>query len=135
MIIKITPDKEKAQSMVEMAENRLKFLSEPIDFPPTIKSENYYEIIKELLSAFLLIKGLKTIGEYAHKELIEEAGKFNLLEDFELAIIDDLRIKRNKSSYEGKEIEKEYINNNEERLKLIIENLKKIINKELNELK
>ena len=132
MIIKITPDKEKAKSMIEMAEGRLKFLSQPIIFPPTIKSENYYEIIKELLSAFLLIRGLKTIGEYAHKELIEEAGKLNLLEDSELMLLDDLRIKGNKSSYEGKHIEKEYIANNEETFKIIIGKIKRAMKIELN---
>jgi len=131
MIIKISPDKEKAKSMLEMAENRIKFLGKPIDFPPTIKSENYYEIIKELLSAFLLTQGLKTVGEYAHKELIEESGRLNLLEESKLLIIDDLRIKRNKSSYEGKEIEKEYLDNHEKELKTIIENIKLSLKKEL----
>ena len=69
MIIKITPDKEKAKSMLSLIKNREKFLpSINIKEFSTIASEHYYEIIKELISIFLMLNGIKAIGENAHKE-------------------------------------------------------------------
>ncbi len=58
MIINITPDKEKAKSILEIIqirENTLKKLNKNQD--STTIAEIYYEIIKELQTAILLIKG------------------------------------------------------------------------------
>ena len=72
MIIKVTPDKEKVKSILMLVENRGEFVSSiDIEKFPTIATENYYEIIKELVNALLLLDGLKTTGESAHKELID----------------------------------------------------------------
>ena len=71
-LIKITPDKEKARSILKMVEKTLEMV-EDIDinkFPSNITKE-YYEIIRELLSILLLLEGYKTYGEGAHKKLIE----------------------------------------------------------------
>ena len=124
MIIKITPDKEKAKSILEMVFARKKTLEyiKKANYS-TIIAENYYEIIKELLTATLLTKGKKTFGENSHKELITENKKENILNEEELILIDTLRIKRNKSSYQGKQIPENYLKNNEKRLKETIKRL------------
>ncbi len=72
MIIKVTPDIEKVKSILQLIKEREEFVSS-IDQRkfPTNASENYYEILKELANALLLLNGLKTIGEYAHKDLID----------------------------------------------------------------
>jgi predicted nucleotidyltransferase len=86
--------------------------------------DNYYEVIKEFLVSLNLIKGLKTINENAHKELIELSSKNNIINEQESRLIDDLRIKRNKLLYEGKSIESIYLTNNEDKILSAIKRLK-----------
>jgi len=128
MIIKITPDKEKVSSMRELIENREKFVVSirKTEFP-TILAENYYEIIKELATAILLLDGFKAIGEKAHKELIESLSKYKEFEEGEIVLLDDLRIKRNKSSYGGKQIDQSYLENKEEKILNIIKKMKSLL--------
>jgi hypothetical protein len=131
MIIKISPDKEKAKSILKLAEEREQFLQKiKISGFATIFTENYYEIIKELATAVLLVDGLKAIGEYAHKDLIQELSKYEL-ESWEIKIIDDLRDKRNKSQYEGKQVDESYLENNKEQLEKIIIKIKEILKNKL----
>lgn len=131
MIIKITPDKERAESMLELIGDRKKLLSSLDNKFSTIIAENYYEIIKELSIIILLLDGLKTIGENAHKEIIEILSNYKELDEFELRLMDDLRIKRNKSSYEGKKIDINYIINNKQKFLKIIQKLEGLISKKL----
>lgn len=132
MIIKVTPDKEKVESMLKLIRNREEFVSSvDIEKFSTIATENYYEIIKELATAVLLLDGFKTTGENAHKELIDYLSNYNELSEYEISLINDLRIKRNKSSYEGKPIDKEYLRNKKDKLLIIIDKLKKLIKSRL----
>lgn len=134
MKIKIKPDKEKAKSILKLVKSREDFLNqlEKIKAPSTMVAENYYEIIKELCTALLFVKGYKTLGRYAHKELIDSMKDYKLSE-FEIGILQDLRTRRNKSSYEGKPIEPIYIENKKEKLKDIIDKLKKILKYKIKE--
>ena len=71
-LIKVTPNREKADSILNMVNKTLEMISE-IDaekFPSNVIKE-YYEVIRELLSVLLLLDGYKTIGEGAHKTLID----------------------------------------------------------------
>jgi hypothetical protein len=128
MIIKIYPDSEKAKSILKMAEDR-EILIKQLDIKnfSMIVSENYYEIIKELFTSIFLIKGIKSVGDYAHKELIGLALKENFLDEFEHSLIDDLRNRRNKSQYEGKQIDSDYLDNNKDNFDKIIIKLKNVI--------
>ena len=127
MIIKVFPDKEKAKSIFRMAEERENKIKELDRFNfSTIIAENYYEAIKEMITAILLIKGIKTTGEYAHKDLIEQALKEKFIDNFEYSLLDDLRNRRNKSQYEGKQIEAIYLENNKDVLEKVIIKLKKV---------
>ncbi|MFH1310799.1 MAG: hypothetical protein ABIH65_00130 [Nanoarchaeota archaeon] len=86
MIIKVFPDKEKAKSILKMANSREQFLKdmEKIKIYSTIITENYYEIIKELCIAVILTDGYKAIGENAHKELIDFMRRYKEFNDFEI---------------------------------------------------
>ena len=132
MIIKIFPDKEKVKSILKMTEDREKFLS-AIDAGrfATIAAENYYEIIKELATAVFLVEGFKAVGENAHKEIIDNLSNYKEFESWEIEVMNDLRIKRNKSSYEGKQIEPAYLENKKELLAKIIIKLKSLLSKKL----
>lgn len=77
--------------------------------------------------------GLKSTGENAHKEIINSLIKYKEFEESEIRIMDDLRIKRNKSSYEGKQVELSYLENKKGALLKIIVKLKDLLDKKLSE--
>lgn len=132
MILKITPDEEKAKSILQLAKEREDF-TKTIDNEKfsTNAAENYYEIIKELASALILLDGLKSAGENAHKDLIEYLINYKEFQEGDIVFMNDLRIKRNNSSYDGKKIEPIYLKNNKNRILEIIERLKKTIKNKL----
>ncbi len=132
MIIKITPDKEKVKSILQLIKEREEFVSS-IDHEKfsTNASENYYEIIKELASALLLLDGLKTTGEYAHKDLIDYLINYREFTESDTLFMNDLRIKRNNCTYDGKKINPSYLINNQKRILELIEKLKKTIKNKL----
>ena len=136
MIIKIAPVKEKVRSMIRLIEDREKFISSVVhtinteEFS-TIIAETYYEIIKELATAVLLSEGFKATGENAHKDLMDYLSNYREFSEDEVILLNDLRIKRNKSSYEGKEIDKSYLENKKDKLLIIIKKLKKLVDSKL----
>ena len=132
MIIRITPDKERAKSIIKMVEERESSIEilKKANFP-TIVGEAYYEIVKELATARLLLEGLKTVGEHAHKELIEMMATYKEFDEWEIVFLDDLRVIRNKSDYEGKPFPADYILHHKNTLKKIISKLKKAIQSKL----
>ena len=130
MIIKIKPDKKKIESILEMVEligERIKALDK-IKFVTLIISD-YYEIIKELMTAVLLNEGYKTLS---HKDLINYFKRdYKDLELNEIILIDDLRIVRNRICYEGFKIQNDYLENNELKYLQIIKKLKLLIKNKL----
>ncbi len=67
-IFEVTPNKEKVKSISKMAEPRLEMLDtiDPKRVPSPVL-EGYYEVIKELITAILLLDGFKTLS---HKALV-----------------------------------------------------------------
>jgi len=132
MIIKVTPDKEKVKSILQLIKEREEFTSS-IDHEKfsTNASENYYDMIKELANALLLLDGLKTTGEYAHKDLIDYLVNYEEFTESDILFMKDLRIKRNNSAYDGKRIDSSYLVNNKKRILELIERLKEKIKKKL----
>ncbi|MEM3113469.1 MAG: hypothetical protein QXI33_03560 [Candidatus Pacearchaeota archaeon] len=126
-LIKITPDSEKVKSILRMAallEERIKNQDPKKMFSLIIS--DYYEIIKELLTAVLLVDGWKTLS---HKDLIDYLGQnYGDFNKHEISKLDSLRSIRNKIAYEGFFASFEYLQTNEVFFKDIITKLKKIIN-------
>lgn len=131
MIHKVFPDKEKAKSIFKMAIDREKTINSLKINYPTIIAENYYDIIKELSTALLLLNGLKAIGENAHKEIIDNLNKFTNFSPYQISLLQDLRIRRNKSQYEGEPFDISYLENKQNILLEIIDKLKKIVEDKL----
>ena len=129
-LIKITPDKEKARSiikMIELIEERIP-LQEKDKIAALILSD-YYEIIKELITAILLSDEYKTLS---HKDLIDSLKERQKeLSENEISLIDSLRILRNRITYEGFQTNKDYLTRNEPSYKSIITKLKSIIKTKL----
>lgn len=118
-IIKVTPDKEKAKNLYKMVKIILKRIksTDKASFTSLIISD-YYEVIKELITAVLICKGIKTLS---HKLLIEQI-RSKLTED-EYYLLDELRVIRNKINYDGFFVGMDYLNRKESRIKSIISKL------------
>ncbi len=79
----------------------------------------------------MLWDGLKTTGEYAHKDLIDYLVNYKEFTESDILFLNDLRIKRNNSTYEGKKIDPSYLENNKNRILGLIEKLKKAIKEKI----
>ena len=132
-LIRITPDKEKAKSILKMTDTTLKMIKEiNIDKFSSNITKEYYEIIRELMTIILLLDGYKTYGEGSHKKLIEYLElNYREFDKSEIYFIDDLRNIRNKIAYDGFFVEINYILNNIKNIQRIIEKLNKIIENKL----
>lgn len=128
-LIKITPDKEKAKSILKMVDTTLEMIRLiDIDKFSSNVTKEYYEVIRELISVILLLDGYKTYGEGAHKKLIEYIqNSYSELSEYEILLIDDLRTKRNKISYDGFFVNKDYISSKLKNIQEIIRKLRNII--------
>lgn len=129
-IIKITPDKEKARNilkMVSLIEERIK--KQDKRKMTALIIADYYEIIKEFITAILLIDGYKTLS---HKDLVDYLKeKYSEFTSYELSLLDDLRILRNRITYEGFFVEPSYLSRNENKFKALIRKLRNLIEKKL----
>jgi len=114
MIIKTAPDKERARSLLKLVNQREEQIaSTDVEKFYTIIAEDYY--------------GFKATGENAHKDLIDYLSSYKELTKEEVALIDDLRIRRNKLMYLGVIIEFVYLKNNKDKLLSIISKLKELL--------
>jgi len=134
-LIKITPNKEKAQSILKMADITLEMIKgiDATKFSSNVTKE-YYDVMRELISIILLLDGYKTYGEGAHKTLIEYLQlNYKEFNEYEISLIDDLRVKRNKIAYDGFFVGEDYIERKIKDIQNIMTKLKKIIMKKLSE--
>lgn len=91
---------------------------------------DYYEIIKELITAILLTDGYKTLS---HRDLLDYLkDEYPQFDENDMSNLNDLRILRNRVAYEGFFIEPSYLNRNENLFKSIIKKLKSILSIKLN---
>ena len=132
-LIRITPDIEKAKSILKMAEET-NLLIQTIDsgrFPSHVVKE-YYDIMRETASAILLLDGLKTKGDGAHKKLIEYVkANYSSLTEYDTELFDALRVIRNKITYDGFFIRPDYLNRNRAAIESLAGKLKEILDKKL----
>ena len=132
-LIKINPDKEKAKSILKMVETTLNMIKtiDKTKFPSNVAKE-YYEVIRELISVVLLLDGYKTIGEGAHKAMVEYLeSNYKDFGSSEIFLMDDLRIVRNKIAYDGFFVKESYINRKIKSIQEIILKLKSLVNEKI----
>jgi hypothetical protein len=129
-LIKITPDEERAISilkMISLLEERIK--TQDKSKMAVLIISDYYEIIKELITAILLIDGYKTLS---HKDLIDYLEyKYSQFNANDISLMNDLRVLRNRIAYEGFLIDMSYLSRNESLFKDIVNKLKNILNVKL----
>ena len=119
-IFKVSKNIVRAKALREMAEDRL------LDIKKEEKTykivEQYYEVMKELMTAIMYSDGFKTLS---HKVLI---GYFKdnyskLFSSFEFDLMDETRRLRNDIMYYGKNVDNSFLVNKEAQLKIIIKKL------------
>jgi uncharacterized protein (UPF0332 family) len=121
-IKKIQPDTERAKSLTQIAQKRLESIKRrrQKEYPEFIVEE-YYETIKELITALLLEKGYKS---YSHECLITYLREnHNIYSEEELDIIDQLRNIRHNIQYRGEPLAKDYLKRRENQIQKIIKKL------------
>lgn len=132
-LIKVTPNKEKAKSILKMVDSTIDMIKgiDVAKFSSNVTKE-YYGVIRELTSVVLLLDGYKTYGEGAHKKLIDYIqAKYAEFSEYEISLIDDLRITRNKIAYDGFFVDNGYIERKIKDIREIIKKLKGIIEKKI----
>ena len=126
--IKITPDKEKSASLIEIAEDRItSSLRELNEKNANYVFEDYYSSILELLHALVLLDGYKVnnhicLGYYL-RDVLKNDEMFRLF--------DDCRFKRNSLVYYGKRMDIETAKDAIEKAKKLMNKLKSIIYEKL----
>ena len=106
-------DLSRANSLIEEAEKRFKFLKEMLtkikvnDENANYYVENSYDIILELIRAKLLIDGFKTTGISAHEAEVSYLRNLGFTET-ETRFVNELRYFRNRIIYYGKSLDAEY---------------------------
>jgi hypothetical protein len=129
-IFTISKDKPRAIDLVGLAKDRFQL----IKILPKDKIykfiEEYYEIVKELLTTIMYLDGYKTLS---HKALIEYfASKYNnILDSNKLRLLDQLRKLRNGIMYYGEKISRDFLINNEKEITQTIRILFKFLEKRL----
>ncbi len=110
MKLKTQPDPQKAISLMKMAEITLQRLNEtPIEKYPSNSLIDYYCVIHKMMEAISLFEGIKFSGEGAHRELIDHISKANKFNLSDSEFIQQMRDYRNRISYEGFSVIKNYI--------------------------
>ena len=119
-IFKVTPNIIRATALLKMAKDRLEDISKETKTYKII--EQYYEVIKELITAIMYTDGFKTLS---HKSLIYYIQQnYKEFTKEETILADELRKLRNNIVYYGQTIDKSFLINKE---KLIIQIINKLI--------
>lgn len=113
VIRRTTPNAARANSLMEEAEKRKKFLDE-LRSKMDISDENAnyfiepaYDVLIELIRAKLLIDGFSSSGEGAHEAEVAYMRTMGFSEA-ETRFMNDLRYYRNSVKYYGKDLDKNY---------------------------
>ncbi len=110
-IEKIECDSDKIRAILKMGKVRLRFFQkqDADEETATLITEGYYDVIKELLIALLLKEGLKSMN---HECLISYFKKKYPQYEYEIQCIAELKTIRNRITYDGDFINKNYLDKN-----------------------
>lgn len=133
-IRKVEVDNEKINSIITQTKERIKRikLTEKENLSISLIVEDYYEVIKELLVAYLLKNGLRSRN---HQCLFSYFYKINPNFEKETYLISQMSLFRNRLCYYGEKIPEEFYKNNKEEFNKIIKLILSLINKSNNSLK
>ncbi len=128
---KVRENPEQAKALLELANKRIKSINKrKNDEFPQFLIEDYYETIKELISALLSIQGYKS---YSHECLVSFLKEYypDYLDNFQLHFLDSMRKLRSDIQYRGRNVADGYLKRNDSTIETIIEVLLDLVKKEL----
>ena len=125
-IRRVEPDPERAKSIIAKARQRLKRAQEtPINEESvSFVVEDYYEVIKELLVAYLLLAGLRSQN---HQCLISYFAKQHSDHDQKTILMAQMSYFRNRLGYYGESIPLSFYEKNKKEFQEIIVFLEKLL--------
>ncbi len=124
MLTKVKPNRLKSESLRKMAEITLERLEKTDrEAYPSNTLLDYYDTIHRLMEAFTLKDGIKIKGEGAHQELIDYLALIKVFDEQTRIFLQQMRDYRNRISYEGFMVHRNYIVLNKEKIRRIIEGL------------
>jgi len=128
-IRKVEIDNKRIESLLEKTDLRLKRARNTKLDEKTVSLivEDYYEIIKELLVAFLLKNGLRSSN---HQCLISYFYRKNPNYEKQAFLISQMSFFRNRLDYYGESIPLEFYNKNKEEFEKIIRIIKNLLNRQ-----
>ena len=128
-IRKVEIDNNRIESLLEKTDLRLKRARNTKLDEKTVSLivEDYYEIIKELLVAFLLKNGLRSSN---HQCLISYFYRKNPNHEKQAFLISQMSFFRNRLDYYGESIPLEFYNKNKEEFEKIIRIIKNLLNRQ-----
>src|SRR3989344_1612518 len=121
-IFKISNNIPRADSLIEMAKERFADISK--ETKPYKIIEEYYEIIKEIITSIMYRDGYKTLSHTAliiYLEINYKEINYKEINKQEIFIINELRKLRNNILYYGQRVSKEYLINHESEIRKIIQ--------------
>jgi hypothetical protein len=123
---RITPDRQMAKAILKMIEVRMKALGlkDRKEFASLVV-EDYYEIIKEAVTALMALDGYKTLS---HEVLVGYLKEFYpQFSEAEILLVDQLRQLRNRIAYKGFFITNDFLERTEARMKTVVSKIKTIL--------
>lgn len=113
---------EQAKALLELAKRRFESIEKRKNDYPQLLLEDYYETIKELISALLAIHGYKS---YSHECLISFMEEFypRALTQSQLRFLDDLRRLRSDILYRGRDVAEDYLDRNLSEIERLLKRL------------
>lgn len=121
--VRVSPDKERAESLVETSGERIKLIKEINEKNCNFVFEDYYTSVLELLQALVILSGYKIVNHICLGYYLRDALK---REDL-FMIFDDVRYKRNSLTYYGKRMDFETAKKSIEHCKKLITSIRKEI--------
>jgi hypothetical protein len=123
---KVELDIERIRSLLSTSEGRLTYIKqqEVTDKNVSFIVEGYYEVLKELLTAFILMHSLSYRN---HQCLIAYFKRSFPHSEYEIMILELLCYRRNRLDYYGEPIEKEFYDKHRQDWEKIIVFLRKTI--------
>ena len=122
---KVEVDLERISSIRKKAMRRLERARKSKDADFAV--EDYYEVVKELLTAYLLKNGMRSAN---HQCLISYFLKENKNFEREAMLIQQMSFFRNRLTYYGEDIPKDFYNENKEEFEKIIKLILRLIDGE-----
>lgn len=113
IVRKCSPDKSRAEFLINESKNSLEGLKEIIKkIGINNKNSNHlikscYDIVMEIIRANMLLKGYTSSGQYSHEAEVSYIQKLEFSQN-EISFLNELRYFRNSATYYGKILNEDY---------------------------